>query len=349
MSMAPKELAIDSIEQTLERFPRTRFAHLPTPFESMPRLTEAFGGPPLWVKRDDCTGLAVGGNKTRKLEFLVGAAIAEGAETLLSFGALQSNHVRQTAAAAAKAGLRCRLVLVDKVQYREPAYETSGNVLLDDLLGADVHIVKNDAEAASVARKLLDEEAAAGRGVYAIPTGGSNAVGALGYVDCAKEIVAQSRERGVAVGSVVTAVSSAGTQAGLSAGFAALGADVRVLGLNVYNEDFADQEQTLRRLTTDVLASLGVEPANPPHLEIRHEFLGEGYGIPNAGVVDAVRCAAECEGLLLDPVYSGKAMAGLRTMVEAGEFGEIGADAVVFLHTGGTPGLFAYRDALVAI
>lgn len=340
-------MTTESLALAMKEFPRTHFAHLPTPLEPMPRLSELFGGPPLWIKRDDCTGLAVGGNKTRKLEFLVGDAVAQGAHTLLSFGALQSNHVRQTAAAAARAGMACRLVLVDMVRYREPAYESSGNVLLDELLGADVHVVADDAEAAGVVRKILDEESSAGRTVYVIPTGGSNATGALGYVECAREIVSQSRDLGLRVGTVVTAVSSAGTQAGLIAGFSVLGEDVRVLGINVYNPDFAAQEETLRSLVDEVIVSLDTKVPSAPPIEIRHDFLGKGYGFPNASVVDAISRTAKCEGILLDPVYSGKAMAGLRSMIGAGGFGDANSDAIVFLHTGGTPGLFAYRDALV--
>jgi 1-aminocyclopropane-1-carboxylate deaminase/D-cysteine desulfhydrase-like pyridoxal-dependent ACC family enzyme len=233
------------------------------------------------------------------------------------------------------------------VRYREPAYEVSGNVLLDKLLGADVNVVKDQAEGAGVAQKILQEEAAAGRKVYAIPTGGSNAVGALGYVDCAREIVVQSRELGLKIGTVITAVSSAGTQAGLIAGFGALGEEVRVVGINVYNSDFAAQEETLSFLAREVAASLGVATAACPPLDIRHDYLGEGYGIPNDAVIEAIARTAQREGILLDPVYSGKAMAAMLSLIEAGEFGNASSEAVAFLHTGGTPGLFAYRDALM--
>lgn len=344
--MSSGDAPYDALTKLLASVPRCHFAHLPTPLEPLTRLSAEVGGPPLWIKRDDCTGLAVGGNKTRKLEFLVGEALEQGADTLLSFGAVQSNHARQTAAAAARAGLACRLVLVDMVEYSEPAYENSGNVLLDHLLGAEITIVSSQAEAASAAGRIIDEETAAGRKVYGIPTGGSNAVGALGYVDCAREIFRQNRDQGVRVGTVVTAVSSAGTLAGLAAGFAALDPDVNVVGINVYDKDFEAQETTLRGLAAEVCETLGIQRPEPSRVELRHEFLAEGYGVPNAGVMDVVQRVASVEGVLLDPVYTGKAMAGLLSLIAGGSLGDGSSDAVVFLHTGGTPGLFAYRDAI---
>jgi len=317
----------------------------------MPRLRAELEGPPLWIKRDDCTGLAVGGNKTRKLEFLVGEARAQRADTLLSFGALQSNHARQTAAAASQVGLACHLVLVDKVAYREAAYESSGNVLLDQLLGAVVHVVKSDEEAAQAARRIIDAEQAAGRRVYAIPTGGSSAVGALGYVGCAQELVRQARELDVKLGTLVTATSSAGTQAGLVAGFAALGEPVHVLGINVYRDGPAVLEAELAKLVDEVATTIEIPPVPATSLHVRHDFLGPGYGVPTPAMREAVELTAQCEGILLDPVYTGKAMAGLIELVRRGELGnseESEDGAVVFLHTGGSPGLFAYREALVA-
>jgi D-cysteine desulfhydrase family pyridoxal phosphate-dependent enzyme len=325
-----------------------KLGHLPTPLEPMQRLGAELGGVPLFIKRDDCTGLAVGGNKTRKLEFLVGDALAEGADTLLSFGALQSNHVRQTAAAAARAGMACRLVLVDMVAHREPAYESSGNLLLDELLGAEVQVVKSNDEAAVAARRVMDEESAAGRRLYVIPTGGSNAVGSLGYVECARELAQQSAEIGVQIGAVVTGTSSAGTQAGLVAGFAALGESARTIGINVYDADPAAQKALLAALVDDVAAKIGISPVPAESLELRHEFIGEGYGIPTEAMRAAVERTARREGVLLDPVYTGKAMAGLISLLGSGELQDAAGPgrAIVFVHTGGTPGLFAYRDAL---
>ncbi len=332
----------------LDGFPRVRFAHLPTPLEPMPRLGAELGFERLWIKRDDCTGLAVGGNKTRKLEFLLGEAKAQGAETVLTFGALQSNHARQTAAAAARVGMACHLVLLDMVEYREAAYDVSGNVLLDELLGATLHMAKTDAEVADAVRRVVEDEAAAGRKLYVIPVGGSNATGSLGYVECARELVQQSRERGMTIGTVVTATSSTGTHAGLVAGFAALSEPVRVVGINVYKRDHAALETELVEHTTDVSAAIGAPAVEPTTLQLRHEFLGDGYGVPTAAMREAVELVARSEGILLDPVYSGKAMAGLIALVRTGEFDDAvreEGEGIVFLHTGGTPGLFAYRDA----
>jgi L-cysteate sulfo-lyase len=206
----------------LSRFPRVRLAHLPTPLEALPRLSEHLGGPNLYIKRDDCTGLATGGNKTRKLEFLMGEALSRKADTVLCFGALQSNHVRQTAAAAARLGLACHAILIDVVRYREPAYDVSGNLLLDELLGATVHVVREPEAAQQVVQEIVGELKREGRTHYAIPVGGSSAVGALGYVGCANELSQQARELGIRIGLVAHASSSVGTQAGLLAGFAAL-------------------------------------------------------------------------------------------------------------------------------
>lgn len=328
----------------LDKFPRVSLGHFPTPLEPLPRLSQELGGPPIWIKRDDCTGLASGGNKTRKLEFLMGEALRQGADTVLCFGALQSNHVRQTAAASARLGLACHAILSDIVSYREPAYDVSGNLLLDDLLGAEVHVVKDSAAALAVAREVVQGLERKGRLHYSIPVGGSNVIGALGYVACAAELCSQADELKLSLGSVITATSSAGTQAGLVAGFAALGRAVPVQGINVYSLDFEAQTGELAKLCAEVCVALDTAPVDAAALKLCNEFLGKAYGDPTAETVEAIRLVARCEGILLDPVYSGKAMAGLIAMIRRGEWA--GSDAAVFLHTGGTPALYAYRDAL---
>jgi len=328
----------------LSEFPRVSLAHLPTPLEPLPRLSRELGGPPIWLKRDDCTGLATGGNKTRKLEFLMGEALSRKADTILCFGALQSNHVRQTAAAAARLGLACHAILSDIVRYREPAYDVSGNLLLDELLGATVHIVREPENAQRVVQEIVGELKREGRTHYAIPVGGSSAVGALGYVGCANELSQQARELGLRISLVTHASSSVGTQAGLLAGFAAQGSDVRVRGFNVYSDDPAGQRAALVSLCAEVCAELGVAPIAEERIDISSEFIGGGYGEPSPETLAAIRLVARCEGVLLDPVYSGKAMAGL---IETIRRGDLAADEpVVFIHTGGSAGLFAYRDAL---
>ncbi len=328
--------------KALEASPRAALALRPTPLEAMPRLAAKLGLGSLYVKRDDCTGLGGGGNKTRKLEFLVGEARAQGAQTLLTFGALQSNHARQTAAAAARAGLACHLVLVDLVRDREPAYTTSGNLLLDHLFGAEVTIVDSDAAAALATRRIIEAEQAGGRRVYVIPTGGSNAIGALGYVDCAFELSGQCDALDLALHTVVTAASTTGTLAGLAAGFAAQQREVRIVAVNVYEMDATKLERTFSERLAEITTHLGVEAASIGPVELRHDFLGAGYGIPSAAMREAVELTARAEGLLLDPVYTGKAMAGLIAMARAGEL----SAGTIFLHTGGVPALFAYREAM---
>jgi L-cysteate sulfo-lyase len=339
-------LSPDALRTRLMRAPRERLAHLPTPLEPMPRLSAALGGPELLVKRDDCTGLATGGNKARKLEFLLGEARSQGADGVVSFGALQSNHARQTAAAAAAVGMTCDLVLVRRVRYSEPSYEGSGNVLLDALLGARLEVVDDDAQAAAALRDLLDRARREGRHIYVIPTGGSSATGALGYVACAIELVQQLAERGIQHATIVHATSSTGTQAGLLTGIAALGAELEVRGINTYALDAAAQETELRRLCRETAARLDVDPPADQRLHLDHRHLGVDYGLPTMGTFEALELAARHEGILLDPVYSGKAMAGLVAAIRGGE---LPANVpVVFVHTGGIPGLFAYRDAIAA-
>lgn len=322
----------------LESFPREKLAHAPTPFEPMPRLSAALGGPQVWIKRDDCTGLGFGGNKTRKLEFLVGAAKAEGADTLLTFGARQSNHARQTAAAAARCGLGCELILVDQVGYEAACYQNSANVLLDHLFGAAVHHVPDDHAAAERLGVVLAELDDQGRKAYLIPPGGSSETGTLGYVAAGLELAEQFRAHDFVPDAVVHATSTGGTQAGLDVGLALGGSDVPVIGFNVYAADVEAQREGLCALRGRVADLLGADLTGRS-LTIR-DAKGPGYGLPTAGMREAVGMVAALEGITLDPVYSGKAMAALIADIRAGAYGA--DDVVVFVHTGGAPGLFAY-------
>jgi len=328
----------------IDQFPRLELGHLPTPLEPLPRLSAELGGPEIWIKRDDCTGLATGGNKTRKLEFLLGHAEREGADTIITFGALQSNHARQTAAAAARRGHHCVVFLLRKVTYDEPAYQTSGNLLLDDLLGARVEIVDDEAALAERLESVRAELRDGGRNAYLIPPGGSNAIGALGYVNCALELDAQCRAIGIAPTAIVHASSSGGTQAGLVAGLAAVDSGLAVHGINVSEVDSARIETSVATLCRAVCDSIEIEPIESDRIRIDHDYLGPDYGIPTPGMREAVRLAATREGILVDPVYTGKAMAGLVGRIRAGVYRR--TETVVFLHTGGSAGLFAYREAL---
>ena len=327
----------------LSRFPRLRFAHLPTPLEPMEHLSEAFGGPRLWIKRDDCTGLSTGGNKTRKLEFLMAEASAQGADTVITQGATQSNHARQTAAISAKLGMDCHILLEDRTGSHDPNYVYNGNVLLDRLHGAVVSKRPGGTDMDAEMEALAERLRAGGKRPYVIPGGGSNPVGALGYVNAALELLYQAADSGLRIDHIVHATGSAGTQAGLVAGLQALNAGIPVLGIGVSAPREQQEEKVfaLARATADHLGLPGV--VKRPDIVANADYVGAGYGIPTAGMVDAVKTLSRTEGILLDPVYSGKAMAGLLDLIRAGRFDK--DDNVVFLHTGGAAGLFAYADA----
>jgi D-cysteine desulfhydrase family pyridoxal phosphate-dependent enzyme len=317
-------------------------AHLPTPLEPLDRLRRHLGvGAQLFIKRDDCTGLALGGNKTRKLEFLIGDALAKGATAVISEGGLQSNHVRQTAAASARAGLTCHLVLDHRVPVRTDNYRGNGNLLLDRLLGATVHLCEAGETRRERSLRLVDELRQAGERPYYIPTGGSNEIGALGYVAALAELQRQAASAGIAVDRIVAASSSGGTQAGLLAGQALSGLGCRVSGIDV-DGDADKMRSEIGRIAMLCAARLGVAAERLAEPEIVRGHCGEGYGIPTPGMVEALRLLATLEGIVLDPVYTGKAMAGLIAMLRAGEIGA--GETVVFIHTGGAPALFGYAD-----
>jgi L-cysteate sulfo-lyase len=328
----------------LDDFPRVALAHLPTPLEPMERLGAALGGPRLSVKRDDCTGLALGGNKTRKLEFLMAEALGAGATCVITAGGVQSNHVRQTAAAAAKLGLAAHLVLtrnvpMDAARERD-GYDRTGNILLDRLLGAEIRILPGGSDRAAAMDELAADLRAAGARPYVIPLGGSNATGALGYAACAGELLAQAEALSGGLDAIVLASSSGGSQAGLIAGLAALGHPARVIGVEV-DGDREGVAAAVREAAAAVAERLGLDADEiAARVEVVAGYGGPSYGLPTPEMRRAVELAARREGLLLDPVYSGKAMAGLIGLIAEGRFKP--SDRVVFLHSGGTPALFAY-------
>ena len=315
----------------MQKLPRVRMAHLPTAVEPLPRLSEALGGPALLVKRDDQTGLAFGGNKTRKLEFLVAEAQRQGARTLITAGAVQSNHCRQTAAAAARCGFDCLLVLAGE----EPERAT-GNLLLDHLLGAEIFWAarENREEVLqSTYQQAMDDD----RKPYLIPYGGSNPTGAAAYAFALQEMLAQ----GFSPEVIVFASSSGGTQAGLLAGARIFGFEGRVLGISV------DEKAEVLRARVATLANQTAETMGE-NISFRAEdvwvndnFLGAGYGAMGRGEEEAIKLFARTEGLLLDPVYTGRAAAGLVSLIGEGVFSA--GQSVLFWHTGGTPALFAER------
>ncbi len=326
----------------LARFPRRRYTQGSTPIEPLRRLSSVLDGPSLFIKRDDLLGLAGGGNKTRKLEFLVAEALSEGADTLITVGAPQSNHCRLTLAAAAKEGLACRLIIEERVAGTfDPA--ALGNNLLFDLMGAkSVRMVPAGSDLAAEMAREAETVAAAGGQAYVIPGGGSNPLGALGYAACAAEIMTQSFESGLLFDRIVVASGSAGTHSGLLAGLAALSARVPVIGINVRRER-REQEGNVHRLAVATSALLDAPaPARADTLAL-DDWVGPGYSLPTPEMVAAVRLLAQTEGILLDPVYTGKAMAGLIALVRGGVFKP--EERVLFVHTGGSPSLHAYaRD-----
>jgi L-cysteate sulfo-lyase len=309
----------------------------------MENLSRELGGPQLWIKRDDCTGLAGGGNKTRKLEFLIADAQAQGCDTIITQGATQSNHARQTAAIAAKMGYDCHLLLEDRTQSADEEYVYNGNVLLDQLCGAELLKYPTDTDMNAAMEQVAEDLRSAGRKPYIIPGGGSNRVGALGYVNCALELLAQANDQSLRIDHVVHATGSTGTQAGLVTGFAAMNSGIPVLGIGVRAPREA-QEQNVFRLAEETAEFIGAPGAVRRELVVANcDYVGDGYGLPTQGMIEALKMLAQSEGILLDPVYSGKGMAGLIDLIRKGEFKE--GENVVFVHTGGAQGLFGYRKA----
>lgn len=326
----------------LAQFPKVRLGHLPTPLEPMDRLSEKLGGPRLWVKRDDCTGLSTGGNKTRKLEYLMAHAQSQAADTIITQGATQSNHARQTTAAAAKLGMECHILLEDRTGSNDPNYILNGNVLMDQLHGASISKrgggTDMNAEMEALAEKLRDQ----GKTPYIIPGGGSNPIGALGYVNCARELTEQAAEMGLQIDALVHATGSSGTQAGLVAGLAAIQSEIHLLGIGVRAPQ-EKQEQMVFDLAQQTVEYLGTGVGiDRSKVRANCNYVGEGYGLPTEGMIAAVKLLAQTEGLLFDPVYSGKGLDGLIDQIREGYFD--GMQNVVFLHTGGSAALFGYAD-----
>jgi len=336
---------VDTSRIDFSRFPRSELCHQPTPIEAMPRLSDLLGGPRLFIKRDDCTGLATGGNKTRKLEFLVGEALLEKADMLVTQGAVQSNHVRQTAAAACKVGMKCHVLLERRVPDRDASYETTGNVLLDNLFGTTHEFRPAGLDMNAEAEAVVEQLRAKGHRPYFIPGGGSNPTGALGYANCAQEIADQTAASGQHFDWLVMGTGSTGTQAGLVAGFHTIGNPLPVMGISV-RQPRERQMNAVHALTQKTLDKLGAPGIDLSKILVDDGYVGEGYGIPAESTLEAISLTARQEGILLDPVYSAKGMAGLIGLIRQDFFKP--TDTVLFLHTGGSTALFAYQDQLMA-
>ncbi len=329
----------------LSRFPRRRYTFSPTPLEFMPNFTRALGGPQVWIKRDDMLGLAPGGNKTRKLEFLVADALAQGADTLVTCGAPQSNHCRITLAAAVREGLKCRFVIEERVpgSFKPDA---SGNHFLFRLMGVEaITVVPAGTNMREAMQRVADEVTAAGRKPYIIPGGGSNALGGLGYVARAQELQQQFFEQGVRIDRVVVGSGSSGTHGGLLAGFLGNRIHIPIVGIGV-SRDPADQDPLVHQEAQAVADLLGLDMKVPREAVLSFgEYWRPKYSVPNAAMVEAVQMLARTEAILLDPVYTGKVMAGLIGLSRQGYFRR--DENVLFLHTGGAPAVHVYEAQLL--
>ena len=325
--------------EALARFP---LAQLPTPIEELKSLSRELGGPELLIKRDDQTGLAFGDNKTRKLEFLVGKALEQGADTLVTAGAAQSNHCRQTAAAAARAGLRCELLL----NGTKPELP-NGNLLLDELLGARIHWIQVSQRGAKL-RELPDRLRKEGRKPYVIPVGGSNGVGATGYVLAMIELVEQLDGINRRANHVVFASSSGGTQAGIVVGAKVTGFDGKLYGVSVDKDDRggAPYDHELANIANETAKHIGFDAQfTARDFNVLYDYLGGGYGVVSELEREAIRLLGSREGIVLDPVYTGRSMGALIDLIRKKAFRS--DETVLFWHTGGAPALFAYAKDLI--
>ncbi len=330
----------------LARIPRRHYTEGATPIEHLPRLSEQLDGPQIYIKRDDLLGLTGGGNKTRKLEFLMADALAKGATTIITVGAVQSNHCRLTLSAAVREGLKCRLLLEERVEgsYSEDA---SGNNLLFKLLGAEsIEVMPGGSDLPARMQEMADEVTAEGGTPYVVPGGGSNALGALGYVSCAEEILAQTFLNSIRLDHVVCSSGSGGTHAGLLAGLHGTQSGVPVTGISVRAKK-APQEAKLLALANETLQLAGGRAdITAEEMVVEDGYVGAGYSLPTQEMTAAIQTFARLEGVLLDPVYTGKTAAGLIGLVREGRFGK--DDNVLFIHTGGAPAIYAYPDAVLA-
>ena len=331
----------------LAKFPRRRYTDGQTPLEFLPRFTQAVGGPRIYIKRDDLLGLTSGGNKTRKLEFLVADALAQGADTLITCGAVQSNHCRLTLSAAVKEGMKCRWVREERVpgSYNP---EASGNNFLFQLLGVEkITVVPAGSDMMAAMNSVAEDLKAEGRKGYVIPGGGSNAIGATGYVACAQEIQDQLFQMGVEIHRLCVASGSAGTHAGLLTGFIGCNMNIPVVGIGV-SRDPQDQDPLVHKLAVETAKRLGIRQEIERESVVTFgDYWRPKYSVPNAKMVEAVNLMAKTEGILLDPVYTGKAVAGLIDLCRKGYFRK--DENLLYVHTGGSPALYAYRKVLLGL
>ena len=324
----------------LEKFERIKLGHFPTPIEYLKNITKYLGGPNIFIKRDDCTGLATGGNKTRKLEFLIPDAIKNKAELVVTVGAVQSNHARQTAAACTLMGLKCLIIFEQRLREAPEAYMKSGNVFLNKLFGADIKVCPKNEDVTKYTEKIIEDIESKGTKVYFIPGGGSNAIGSLGYVECLNEIIKENNKYNFT--HIVHATGSSGTQSGLLAGKKYFNCNIPVTGICVRHKKdiqidkvYAEAKKTCEKLQCKILDKSDVI--------VDDDYIGSGYGEPTEGMIEATKLLAKKEAILLDPVYTGKGFAGLIGLIRKKKFSK--NDNVLFIHTGGAVSLSAYEWA----
>ena len=324
----------------LSRFPRRRYTVGYTPIEKLERLTKELNGPNIYMKRDDLLGLAAGGNKTRKLEFLMADALEKGADTIITCGAVQSNHCRLTLAAAVKEGLKCQFVLEERVPNSYDV-NNNGNNFLYKLMGIEeVYVVPGGSDVMGKMQEVYKNLEAQGRKPYIVPGGGSNEIGALGYVSCALEVLEQTYDEGIKIDHIVLTSGSAGTHSGFLAGIIGSNAGIPVTGIGI-NKKKDIQSENVYNLCQKVAGKLEMKNAiTKEDIIVFDDYIGEGYSRPTDGMVEAVKLVAQTEAILLDPVYTGKAMAGMIDLIKKGYFKD--CENILFLHTGGAPALYAY-------
>mgnify|MGYP002153792467 CR=1 FL=1 len=330
-----------NLSELINRLPRVRLANLPTPLEEMPRLSKVLGGPRLWIKRDDLTGLVFGGNKVRKLEFEMAEAKNQGADVVITDGVPQSNHARTVATAAKKLGLKAVLVL----RGEEPK-EYDGNLLLDRIFGADIRFVKAEwHETGAITKKVFEELRGKGHNPYVIYF--SSPLGSVGYVNAFLELITQARKMKIKVDRIVHATGSGGTQAGLIVGNKALRAEVEVIGMSEEPDGDWLLNATVE-IANGCAKLLGLDfPTTSEDVKLLYDYAGKGPWVITKEAIDATRLVAETEGILLDPVYTSKAMAGLVDLVKQGHFRK--QENVIFLHTGGLPAIFPYKNEIMGM
>ena len=324
----------------LEKFQRIKLGHFPTPIEHLKNITKYLDGPNIFIKRDDCTGLATGGNKTRKLEYLMPDAIKKNATLIITIGAVQSNHARQTAAACALLGLKCLIVLEQRLEDAPATYMNSGNVFLNKILGAEILICPRNINVEDFAKEVVEKKKQNNEKPYFIPVGGSNEIGELGYVECMREIIENETQNNFT--HIILASGSGGTHSGSIVGKNYYKKNFNIIGISVKDQKKI-QEEKVFKLAKNASKLIKCKEPSKEEILVFDEYVGEGYGIPTKGMKEAVKLLATKEGILLDPVYSGKCFNGLVDLVEKKYFSD--KDKILFIHTGGSVSLHAYEWA----